>query len=157
MDTQEARDLIRDTRFCVLSSATPDGQPWVSPLFYNYDDSYRLVFESARESRHAQLIAGNPRVAIVVARLMARGPIVGVYFECEAREVPVEGLDEALAVFKHGPHQKQESQDRRVSDYLDDKPLRLYEAVPSRTYALNQVRTPEGYLIDERVEVRLAE
>jgi pyridoxine/pyridoxamine 5'-phosphate oxidase len=150
-----ARGLIRDLRFCVLSTVTPDGQPWVSPLFYNYDDAYRIIFESAKDSRHCSNIAVNPRVAIVIARLLARDPLVGVYLECEAREVPVEGLAEALEVFKHGPHGKRESESRQVSDYLGDKPLRLYEAVHRQAYVLTQVRTPDGYTIDQRIEINL--
>jgi hypothetical protein len=139
----------------VLSSSTPDGRPWVSPLFYNYDERHRLVFESARDARHCQNIADNPRVAVVIARLLARDPIVGVYLECAAREVPVEDLDDALRVFKQGPHKNRETHTREVSDYLGDKPLRLYEAVPYQVYLLTQVYTPEGYSIDQRVEISL--
>ena len=155
MDADRARQLIHDIRFCVLSTSAQDGQPWVSPLFFNYDPSYRIVFESAKDARHSRNIASNPRVAIVIARLLARDPILGVYLECEAREVPVERLPEALEVFKDGPHRKQESAKRKVTDYLDDKPLRLYEAVHHKSYILTQIRTPEGYTIDQRVEITL--
>ena len=87
--------------------------------------------------------------------MLARIPIVGVYLECEAREVPVDRLEEALEVFKNGPHRKQESAGRKVSDYLDDKPLRLYEAVHHKSYILTQIKTLEGYTIDQRVEIDL--
>lgn len=155
MDAEQARQLMHNVRFCLLSTVTPEGLPWGSPLFYNYDASYRIVFESAKDARHSRNIATNPRVSIVIARLLARTPIVGVYLECHAREVPVEALDDALAVFKRGPHGKQESQGRQVSDYLDGRPLRLYEAVPERSYVLEQVQTHEGYTIDRRVEIAL--
>jgi len=155
VDAAAARQMIRDRRFCVLSTSTPDGRPWVTPLFYNYDSSYRIVFESAREARHSRLIAENPHVAIVIARLVAQEPLQGVYLECEAREVPPQHLEEALEVFKHGPHAKKASQSRRVDDYLGDRPLRLYEAVYERAYVLVTVRTADGYEVDRRIEISL--
>lgn len=152
MTIDEVLQLLERNVHCVIASASADGEPWASPVFFNYDPALRIVFESARDSRHAGLIADNPRVMIAVADLAHRGPPRGVYLEALAREVPPEGLDKALDLFANGPHRKDLK--RTVADYLDDKPLRLYVAVPQRLYGLTQV-TVDGYEVDQRVEIPL--
>jgi nitroimidazol reductase NimA-like FMN-containing flavoprotein (pyridoxamine 5'-phosphate oxidase superfamily) len=151
MDSKQAKDLLREVRYCVLASVTSSGQPWVTPLFYNYDESYNLIWESAREAMHSQLLVQDARVAIVVAQFDEKK---AVYLDCTAREVEPERLDYALNVFMHGPH-KNRSMERRVADYLGDKPLRLYEAVPLAAYAVVEVQTEDGYMIDQRVAIKL--
>ena len=153
MNNDEVEQILKDNYHCVLSCASSTGEPWVAPVFFNYDASLRIVWESARDARHAQLIAENPRVAIVIADLSHRGTPRGVYIEGNGREVPHDGLPQALDLFVRGPHTKHIQRD--VTDYLGDKPLRLYEVVPERIFHLRQVTTPEGYVVDERVELPL--
>jgi uncharacterized protein YhbP (UPF0306 family) len=150
----ELREILDENPYCTLASASLGGQPWVSPLFFNYDAAtLRIVWESARESRHSCLIAENPLVSLVVSNVCTGGAPRGIYLECEAREVPPEGLTEALALFAQGPHKKEVN--RSLNDYLGEKPLRLYEAIPQAAYVLRQVETAEGYVIDERLPLEL--
>ena len=151
MDSKQAKKLLREVRYCVLATTMSSGQPWVTPLFYNYDESYSLVWESAHSAMHSQLLVKNPRVAIVVAQFDQKK---AVYLDCTAQEVKPERLDKALTVFMHGPHTDR-PRERKVADYLGDKPLRLYEAVPLAAYALVEVQTEDGYTIDRRVEINL--
>jgi nitroimidazol reductase NimA-like FMN-containing flavoprotein (pyridoxamine 5'-phosphate oxidase superfamily) len=156
VDSAAARRLLREQHYCTIATASPDGAPWVSPVFFNYDDAYRLVWESARDAQHSRLIEVNPRVAVVVAG-DASAADEAVYLECRARAVPADGLARALDVFLHGPHQKQESPSRRVEDYGPTARLALYEAVPERVYVLEVGHEEHGYRVDRRREIRIAE
>lgn len=144
--------LLQRNFHCVVASSSAGGEPWASPVFFNYGPDLRIVFESAHTSRHATLIAANPRVAIAVADFSHRGRPRGVYLEAQAREVPPDGLAGALDLFLNGPHRKK--LERSVADYASGKPLRLYEAIPHALYGLTQVKL-DGYVIDQRVEVPL--
>jgi hypothetical protein len=155
MDATRARAVIARSRYCVLSAASSDGRPWVAPVFFNCDASFRILWESARQSLHSQLIASNPRVAVVVADLEAEGPKEALYFECFACEVPPDRLEETLRAFKGGPHSKPECQARTVFDYLGTSTLRLYEAVPDVIYARVSKRSVDGYDVDDRVKLDL--
>ena len=156
MIASAVREVLESTQFCIIATATPDGRPWVSPVFFNYDGDCRLVWESANEALHSQLIARNPRIAVVVADFAAT-PAVGAYFECTAREVPAEGLAAALDVFLNGPHAKRDRTDRTVDDYGGTSRLRLYEAVPERAYLLDRTTDAAGHVIERHIEVALTE
>jgi nitroimidazol reductase NimA-like FMN-containing flavoprotein (pyridoxamine 5'-phosphate oxidase superfamily) len=155
MTADAARELIRRNHFCVIATASQAGRPWISPVFFNYDAGYRLIWESARDALHSRLIAENPRAAIVISDLDAAALTSALYLDCRASEVPPESLAEALAIFLDGPHEKSEPVQRSVADYLGDKPLRLYQAIPERVYGIVQTETPEGYRIDQRMELTL--
>ncbi|MGE0059443.1 MAG: pyridoxamine 5'-phosphate oxidase family protein [Dehalococcoidia bacterium] len=154
MDEKAAR-IMREQWFCVIATASAEGVPWVTPVFYNFDPAYRLIWESSREAQHSKLIAANPNVAIVVANFETRNADEAVYLVCRAREVPPDGLDEALDVFLHGAHERKETVPRTSALYLDDQPLRLYEAVPEKAYLLVVSHDPDGRRIDHRQETQL--
>jgi uncharacterized protein YhbP (UPF0306 family) len=152
MTIDDVLALMERNVHCTIASASLEGIPWVSPVFFNYDASLRIVFESAQDSHHALLIAANPRVAIVVADMTHRGRPRGVYLEAEAREVTPARLEDALELFVNGPHRKKIR--RTLADYDGAKPFRLLEAMPRRLFGLTQVRRA-GYVVDERVEIPL--
>lgn len=154
MDEKAAR-ILEEQRFCVLATASNDGLPWATPLFYNFDAAYRLVWESSREAHHSQLIGLNPRVSIVVANFVSKEADEAVYFISRAREVAAEGVEEALSVFLHGAHARKQTMSRHPGLYLDNQPLRLYEAIPERAYLLTVSHDTEGRRIDSRREIDL--
>jgi len=147
-DAKEARAVLERNCYCVIATSSLDGRPWVSPVFYNYDSEWRIYWESSRECQHSQLIAANPRVAVVVAD---HDNVEGVYFESLAKEVPAQELAAALAVYLGGPHEKSEKQSRTAADYGGSKPLRLYMATPEAAYLLKRGAMKDGYAVDERV------
>jgi nitroimidazol reductase NimA-like FMN-containing flavoprotein (pyridoxamine 5'-phosphate oxidase superfamily) len=155
MDEEAAR-IIREQWFCVLATASSDGVPWASPLFFNVDERYRFVWESSRDAHHSQLIAENPNVALVIANFGSKNADEAVYLACTAREVPPEGLDDALDVFLNGAHKRSDTAPRSVELYLQDQPLRLYEAVPEKAFLLGVSHDAQGRRIDKRREIPLA-
>ena len=70
---EEAARILKEQWFCVLGTASTGAEPWVTPVFFNHDASYRFVWESSREAHHSQLIAANSSIAIVVANFGQAG------------------------------------------------------------------------------------
>lgn len=106
MDAERAFGLLREISICVLATSTLGGKPWASPVFYNFDGSGRLVWESAKDAWHSRLIRENPRIGIVVANTDPDASDDAVYLECLASEVPSDRLEDALEVFVNGPHRQ---------------------------------------------------
>ena len=144
-------EILAANRFCILATSGNDGRPWATPLFYNYDTSYVLYWESARDARHTRLIAENPNVAVAISDMDG---VRGVYFEGIAGEVPASELDEALECFLNGPHERDREQ-RTAADFGPDRHLGLFCARPMSAYLMTGARRVDGYLIDERRPIGL--
>ena len=153
MDEISAAHLLERCAYCVIGTASLDGVPWVSPVFFDYDSELHIYFESEHGARHSQLIAANPRITIVITELGASPEIEGVYIEAEAQEVSAGRIETALDVFQAGRHERTRAP-RTAADYGPGKPLRLYEAVPRAVYALEHL-TVDGYDVERRVELDL--
>lgn len=91
-----AKNVIEENRYLTL--ATTDGErPWVAPIEFIRDEDGTFYFLSSEDSRHAQDIARNGRVAFAIfsssqpeysgdANLSLRG----VQFEGTARKLSTE-------------------------------------------------------------------
>jgi len=85
----KARHIIESNLYCVLSTCSPEGYPWVSPVFFACDQSWSIYWCSAVASRHSQNIySNNGRVAIAIFdSSVAAGTGKGVYFQGNASEI----------------------------------------------------------------------
>ena len=61
-----ARDVIATNRYFVLGTAHPDGQPRVSPVYFNHHEHRSFYWVSSPDSQHSRNIAADPRVNAVV-------------------------------------------------------------------------------------------
>ena len=153
MNPRAAAMLIQQCRFCVIATASRAAQPWLSPVFFNYDDDLSIYFESAADALHSQLIAVNPKVAVVITDFETDPAPRAVYLEGKAFAVDLSETDHALQVLEHGPHHR-ERKSRQASDYGVGSPLRLYRAVPHRLFGLRAVDV-DGYSIEQRVDLSI--
>jgi hypothetical protein len=63
----QARHIIESNLYCVLSTCSSDGFPWVSPVFFAGDEGWNIYWASAVASRHSQnLCSNNGRAAIAI-------------------------------------------------------------------------------------------
>jgi nitroimidazol reductase NimA-like FMN-containing flavoprotein (pyridoxamine 5'-phosphate oxidase superfamily) len=154
-DVSAVREVFRRNAFCVIATASQAGQPWLSPVFFNYTPRFDLVWESAAAALHSQYLRANPRIAVFLKDPSAKAPARDVYIEATAREVAPEGVAAALDTWQNGPHGHSNRAERRPADYREGKPLRLYEARIDRLYVLDET-VVEGYRVDVRVEVDMA-
>lgn len=65
MSEEEVDAYLRTARVCRVATATPDGDPHVSPLWFAWDGAALWLYSVTRTRRHAHL-QRNPRVAVVV-------------------------------------------------------------------------------------------
>jgi nitroimidazol reductase NimA-like FMN-containing flavoprotein (pyridoxamine 5'-phosphate oxidase superfamily) len=151
-DAATVREVFRHNHFCVIATASPTGDPWLSPVFFNYSPDYTLVWESAREALHSQYIRLNPRIAVFIKDTSTKAPGTDVYIDATAQEVPAERLAEALHTWATGPHGHSDRAVREVNEYGPSKPLRLYEARIQHLYVLTET-VVDDYRVDTRVEM----
>ena len=154
--SEKAVRILQEQWFCVLGTASLQGEPWVSPVFFNIDEGFRIVWESAADALHSKLIAENPAVAIVVANYAKQDADEAVYLVCKAHEVPPARLSEALDIFINGAHKRTPEVVRRVEMYLGDSPQRLYEAHIESAFLLAVTIDADGRRLDRRQEISLA-
>jgi hypothetical protein len=155
-DAATVREVFRHNLFCVIATASLTGEPWLSPVFFNYSPDYTLVWESAHDALHSQNIRINPLIAIFIKDTSTTAPGTDLYMEAIAQEVPSRRLAEALYTWETGPHGHSDRSHREISDYDPAKPLRLYEAHIQHLYVLSET-VVQDYRVDARVELDMAE
>src|SRR5690348_2338562 len=97
--TDLAREILAANRYAVIATATPDGEPWVSPVYFVSQGLDALLWLSRPESQHSQLIAANERVAVTVFDSgVAFGKASGFYARATAGLCPEKELAGCLEV-----------------------------------------------------------
>lgn len=135
--------VIADNKYLVLATATLDGTPWVSPVYFAHDGLTTFWWISRPTSRHSRLIADNPQVAVTILdSTVAIGRATAVYAEatagqCAAAEVPLEIVQLSRRLEHHG--QEAWTVDR-VSPPAE---FRLYRARTSAAWLLPDDDGPE--------------
>ncbi len=64
--TKKAKEIIENNIYCTVATSTKDGKPWISPVFFGYDENYNIYWVSDKNAKHSELIRNNPSVAIVI-------------------------------------------------------------------------------------------
>jgi uncharacterized protein YhbP (UPF0306 family) len=154
---KEAKDIISNNIYMAVATATQSGEPWISPVFFAYDDQYNLYWVSDKNSRHSNLIRKNSRVAIVVFDSKApEGEGDGVYFEAEAVELndPQEA-GEGMSILAARVTQD-ELKIKEVSAVTGEGAWRIYKAVPKKISKLKEGEYINGQYVDRRVDINLS-
>lgn len=99
---QLAREIIEKNQYMTIGTADSDGNPWVSPVVYAYDNRWNFYFVSIPDSKHCTNIKKNNKVALAIfdsRQLLGEG--VGLQTEGEARVLnAVESLQAAAVYFR---------------------------------------------------------
>lgn len=150
----EAKKIIEENIY--LTVATSDGsKPWISPLFFAYDQNYNFYWVSGKDALHSKLIRSNPQVAIVIFDSRApEGDGDGVYFEATCVELTSEeDISKAMAVLNKRIT-RDEYKIKDVGGVTGEGLWRIYKATPQKTYKLSET-VINGQYIDKRVEITL--
>lgn len=155
-DSEKAKKIISENIYATIASSDKENKPWISPVFFAFDDQYNLYWVSNKEARHSKNISVNPTVAVVIFDSQAReGDGDGVYFECEATEIVDENeLANAIEIY----NQRATQDDFRVKDINSvsgDNLWRIYKAVPKKVTKLSDGEVVNGQYVDKREEVIL--
>ncbi len=64
---QKAKQIMDANSYMTICTYAPEGGPWGAPVFFAFDAKYdNLYFISTIDSRHAENIAADSRVAITI-------------------------------------------------------------------------------------------
>lgn len=140
----------------VVASASKDGIPWVSPVFFAYDADYNLYWISYKLADHSELLRANPKASIVIFDSSAQeGDGDGVYFQCDVEELSDEAeISKAMNVLDSRV-EKDEFRIKKIQDVTGDGVWRIYKAIPNKVSKLTKGEYINGQLIDKRVEISL--
>lgn len=154
--TTEAKKIIAENIYMTIASATSDGKPWISPVFFAYDDKYNLYWVSYKDARHSTLVRNNPQVAIVIFNSQApEGEGDGVYFEAKVEEI--DARDQILLAMDILSKRvtKEEFKVKQIEEVTDSGVWRIYKAVPLKISKLTRGEVINGQYIDTREEISL--
>ena len=139
-----------------IATASQDGKPWISPVFFAYDDEYNLYWASDKSSYHSRLICESGRVAIVIFDSSApEGEGDGVYFEAEAFELNDAEESEKAMVVLGARVTQDEFRVKNITEVTGDGAWRIYKAVPHKISKLTEGEYVNGQYVDRRIEIDL--
>jgi uncharacterized protein YhbP (UPF0306 family) len=153
-----AKQIIASNSYLTIATATNEGNPWITPVFYACDTNYHFYWYSRKETKHTTLIRENNRVALVIFNPNASDvEAKGVYIQAIAAEVPEDQLPLVLPVYFRKA-QREDTQERRLliaqtKDFTGESPLRMYRAIPQKVYLSGKSKKWRGKWLDSRIEV----
>lgn len=151
-----ARQMLEGTIYGTLSTCSPDGLPWASPVFFTYDSAWNLYWASTMVAQHSQNLYGNHgRAAIAIYSTQPEaGKGQGIYLSGTAAEVAAEDVDRIIPLLLK---RAAKGQKRSPADYLDLSPRRLYRFQPQMVWITGErIALSETVLIDTKIQLDLA-
>jgi nitroimidazol reductase NimA-like FMN-containing flavoprotein (pyridoxamine 5'-phosphate oxidase superfamily) len=140
-----ARTLVAENAYLTLATASTDGIPWATPVWFAPHDLDLFVWASKPGARHSLNIAENPRVSLVIFdSSKAPGEGSALYISADAALADDATFDEALTVYNA------RSVERGLPEWDSSK---LSEPARHRLY---RAVTVEAFVLDdhdERVKV----
>jgi nitroimidazol reductase NimA-like FMN-containing flavoprotein (pyridoxamine 5'-phosphate oxidase superfamily) len=116
----------------VISTADKDGNPWITPVSYAFDQQYCLYWVSAKDSRHSSNIRERKEVSIVI--YMYEPKADAVYIEAEAEELTDDAeIIDAIKVRSSRPQLKK-FEVKSLEEVTSRAAWRIYKAIPKAMY-----------------------
>lgn len=150
--SKRAKEIVATINYITIASVTPDGLPWNSPVFSNFDEDYNFYWGTHRDSQKAQNIRANENVFLVIYdSTVPSGAGEGVYIKAKAHEITEPS--EVKRVFEL-------LKTRHATPFWDfaavskTGPIRLYKATPKQAW-MNDGDQRDGHYIDTRTEIQL--
>ncbi len=142
-ETDQAAAILAANRYAVIGTATPDGAPWVTPVYFVTVGLSSLLWLSRPSSRHSQLIAANDRIAVTVFdSAVAAGQASAFYALATAGLCPDAELPGQLDAFSTRSAAVGFPA-WRVDQVTGDAALRLYRAEIAESWLLPVSDGPE--------------
>jgi uncharacterized protein YhbP (UPF0306 family) len=152
--SRQARQLVEATAHMILATADASGKPWSSPVFFAYDEEFRLYWVSFSGAVHSANIRVRPQVAIAVLGEPPHYFGDGVYFDAIATELhDLPDVEHAIQV-RRTRHQEARFAVNSPADVLGDAAWRIYRADPLAAYKCSE-EIINGQCVNTRVPVTL--
>lgn len=155
----EARNIIANNIYCSLSTCSRDNYPWVSPIFFAYDEKLSIYWSSAVVSRHSENLSdNNGRAAIAIFNSsISEGKAKGVYFEGVAYELNQDCLETVIKLLQHrgNKYLSNKQLKRKVEQYQNNSPRRVYQFEPQKAWVSGNGVAVANQLVDTKIELNL--
>ena len=154
--TDLARQTIDANHFFVLGTSHPDGQPRVSPVYFNHHEYRAFYWVSSPNSQHSHNLAADPRLnAVVFDSSVQPGPDTkAVYLTGTAVEVRAGDLESEIP--RAFDRSVGTARPFSVEELSGDGDLRLYRLDVDRAEVHARGGHPQwGMGIDTRLPVTL--
>lgn len=153
---EKAKQILEDNIYCVIASASKDGEPWISPVFYGYDEDYNIYWISDKDAKHSVLIRNNPQVSIAIFNSqLPEGKADCVYLQAKVEEI--NNSIEAEKGFKiRDKRAKVEGfKVKSVEEVTGNGQWRVYKAIPYNISKLGKGEQINDQYVDKRYEITL--
>lgn len=149
-----ARSIITNNLYCTISTCSEDGYPWVSPVFFAYDEKLSLYWSSAIAAKHSQNLYDNEgRAAITIFdSSLLEGTGKGVYFYGVASELERYDLEK---IFKLLQNRAKNPSKKTVGDYQNNSPRRIYQFQPQQVWVTGERLAVGNQLVDTKIQLDL--
>ena len=152
---ETARSIMENNIYCNLSTCSPDGYPWSSPVFFAYDRQWNIYWCSAVVSQHSQNIYQNQgRVAISIFNSNVREATgKGLYFSGLGMEVKESLLPFAIKLLFE--RAKKPMTMKTPEDLLNNSPRKMYQFQPQKAWITGERLPVDNHLIDIKISLNL--
>ena len=153
---KEAKQIISSNIYMTIASASKSGKPWVSPVFFAYDNRYNLYWVSNKDSKHSILLSKNHSAAIVIFDSRAlEGEGDGVYFETKVKELKEKGEIEKAMKILNERITKEEFRIKKIDEVISKGVWRIYKAIPNNVFKLTEGEVIDGQYVDKKIKIKL--
>jgi hypothetical protein len=133
---EQARALLHANRYLVLGTASADGRPWVSPLWFAVAAPDELLWVSSPDATHSRNLAARPEVSLVVFDSRVEpGGAQALYMTARAGQVGEAELERGIEAFSRGSL-AQGLAAWTLAGVTDDARHRLYRAIVTASWVL---------------------
>jgi len=149
VDVKTAREIVDASSYLTLATASAEGVPWASPVWFAHENYTTFLWMSQPSARHSQNIAERADIALVIfdSNVSPRDRNA-VFVEAAAEQVPDADLDRAVAIYSA----------RSVARGLE--PLEVHEVTGDASFRLYRAHASAHYVLedehDRRVRVTLS-
>jgi nitroimidazol reductase NimA-like FMN-containing flavoprotein (pyridoxamine 5'-phosphate oxidase superfamily) len=100
VDAEAARAIVDASSYMTLATASADGAPWASPVWFAHEQYETFLWMSQPGARHSRNIDARHQIAIVIFdSAVSPDQRNAVYVEAAAAIVPDAELADAVAVY----------------------------------------------------------
>lgn len=149
---KRATEILKSISYATLSTVTPEGDPWNSPVKHEIDEELNIYWASDQKNQHSINVSNNGKVYIVIYdSTVPEGDGEGVYLK--AKVVIVDDPEEIAKVRKI---KKGEDYEIDPSELLGEDNRRMYKAIPSQVW-INDAEVKDGVFIrDYKIELDIS-
>ncbi|RJQ26864.1 pyridoxamine 5'-phosphate oxidase family protein [Candidatus Parcubacteria bacterium] len=150
-----AQRIIEQNQYMTIASSDKDGNAWVSPVVYAYDNDWNFYFVSIPNSKHCLNFKENNKISVAIFDSHQDwGEGIGLQIEGEIKKLKLTEISNAIKIYfkRNYPYGTiTEAFGKGLKNMLNKKLYRLYKLSSIRIW----INNPNSDT-DERAEVELS-